>query len=278
VTGPVASGPATATPLRRFGIALALYAVFILALPFSRGLFTRLFPELERPLYDQDNALAGWFALAAGDPGPALKAGLGFVWLVASHAWLVALSSLIAVLAGVGVGILVTREGGRPFRQLADQLAAIGQTFPPVAVLALTVPVIGFGFAPALIALTLYSVLPILENTAAGIEHVPPAATDAAHGLGMTPLQVLAMVELPLAAPVILAGLRTSVTINIGTAAIASTVGAVSLGTPIIIGLNGANTAYVIQGALLVGGLAIVTDLGFAALQRMARPAGRAGP
>jgi osmoprotectant transport system permease protein len=84
--------------------------------------------------------------------------------------------------------------------------------------------------------------------------------------LGITPFELLMNIELPLAAPVILAGIRTAVTINISTAAIASTVGAVSLGSPIIIGLNGNNTAYVLQGALLVTGLALVVDLGFEAI------------
>jgi osmoprotectant transport system permease protein len=124
-------------------------------------------------------------------------------------------------------------------------------------------PLIGFGVAPAWVALALYGLLPIVQATIAGIESVPAAVRDAAVGLGLTPQQVLARVELPLALPVIVGGVRSSVIINIGTAAIASTVGAKTLGSPIIIGLAGFNTAYVIQGALLVGLLAVVTDLAF---------------
>jgi osmoprotectant transport system permease protein len=137
----------------------------------------------------------------------------------------------------------------------------MGQTFPPVAVLAIAVPLLGFGAWPALIALSLYGLLPVLENTIAGLEQVSPAALEAAEGMGMGATRRLASVELPLAAPVIMAGIRTSVTINIGTAAIASTVGASTLGTPIIVGLNGNNLAYVIQGALVVGTLAVLVDL-----------------
>jgi len=139
----------------------------------------------------------------------------------------------------------------------------MGHTFPPVAVLAIAVPVMGFSEKPAIIALVLYGLLPILQGTIAGIESVPSSAREIAEGVGMSRWQVLRKVELPLAAPVILAGIRTSVIINIGTAAIASTVGTQSLGSPIIIGLSGFNTAYVLQGALVVALLAIIVDMAF---------------
>ncbi|WP_259461833.1 ABC transporter permease, partial [Enterobacter sp. R1(2018)] len=121
---------------------------------------------------------------------------------------------------------------------------------------------------PAIIALVLYGLLPILQGTLAGIGAVPQATREIALGAGMSRWQVLYKVELPLAAPVILAGVRTSVIINIGTATIASTVGASTLGSPIIIGLSGFNTAYVIQGAILVALAAIVTDRLFERLLR----------
>lgn len=123
-----------------------------------------------------------------------------------------------------------------------------GADLPPVAVLAIAVPAIGFGQEPAIIALILYGVLPILQGTLAGIAAVPASVLSVAEGMGMSARQRLVKVELPLAAPVIIAGVRTSVIINIGTATIASTVGANTLGTPIIIGLSGFNTAYIIQG------------------------------
>ena len=132
-----------------------------------------------------------------------------------------------------------------------------------MAVLAVAVPVMGFSEQPAIIALVLYGLLPILQGTLAGIESVPPATREIARGVGMSARQILWRVELPLAAPVIVAGIRTSVIINIGTAAIASTVGTKTLGSPIIIGLSGFNTAYVIRGAAVVALLAIITDMLF---------------
>ncbi len=230
----------------RFLAALAVFVTLLLVLPYSGPLFAALFPDLDRPLYQQQS----------------------FVSLVVAHLWLVVAAALTATVFGIGAGVFVTRPQGREFRRLIETLSAMGQTFPPVAVLALSVPVIGFGFWPAFIALALYGILPISENTIAGLESVDPAAKEAAEGIGMTGWQRLLQIELPLAAPIILAGVRTSVTINIGTAAIASTVGAISLGSPIIIGLNGNNIAYVIQGAVLVSGLAIVVDMGFGVLSQ----------
>lgn len=215
------------------------FAALVFGLPLTKPIFAAWFPQLERPFYEADS----------------------FPALVLAHVLLVGASSLIATVIGVAAGIFVTRRSGAEFRGLVETVTAMGQTFPPVAVLAIAVPLIGFGTWPALIALSLYGLLPIVENTIAGLEQVPPAARDAAEGMGMGPARRLWSVELPLAAPVILAGVRTSVAINIGTAAIASTVGARTLGTPIIVGLNGNNLAYVIQGALVVGTLAVLADL-----------------
>jgi osmoprotectant transport system permease protein len=220
--------------------ALAFVAL-VLLMPRSRPLFAALFPHLERPLYEQDS----------------------FVDLAASHAALVALSSAAAAAIGVAAGIFATRPWGAEFRAMVETVTAAGQSFPPVAVLAIAVPIIGFGAEPALIALTLYGLLPVVANTIAGLSGVPAAAREAARGIGMSEGSILRQVELPLAAPVIIAGIRTSTVINVGTAAIASTVGARTLGSPIIIGLDAANVAYVLQGAVLVGSLAILLDLGF---------------
>jgi osmoprotectant transport system permease protein len=218
-----------------------LLVFFVLGMNELRPIFAAAFPQLERPVFTQDTFLA----------------------LTAGHLELVALSSAAAVVIGVSVGIFVTRRSGREFRPLVERTAAIGQTFPPVAVLAVAAPLIGFGEWPALIALALYGLLPIVQNTIAGIESVPHSAREAAEGLGMSATRILRRIELPLAMPVIIAGVRASTIINIGTAALASTVGAKSLGTPIIVGLAGFNTAYVIEGAIVVGLLAIVVDLCF---------------
>ena len=216
-------------------------ALLLLALPRLGPVFAALFPRLDRPLY-RGGHLAG---------------------LVFDHLALVAAASLAAAILGLAGGIAVTRPGGAPFRGLVEALAAIGQTVPPVAILALAVPALGFGAGPALLALTLYGILPVLAATVAGLGAVPAAATEAARGIGMGPAAILGRVELPLAAPVILAGIRVSVAINLGTAAIASTVGARTLGLPIILGLDGANTAYVLQGAVPLALLALLVDLAF---------------
>ena len=221
----------------------AVAALLLLAfgMPYTKPLFAALYPALDRPLYEQDS----------------------FVALLWSHLVIVGGSSLAAVAVGVAAGLAVTRQAGREFRPLVETLVAIGQTVPPVAVLAIAVPLIGFGTWPALIALALYGVLPVLRGTIAGLESVPAAVRDAAEGLGMRGPQRLWHAELPLALPVILAGVRTSVIVNIGTAAVASTVGAKTLGSPIIVGLSGFNTAYVIRGAAVVALLAVSVDLLF---------------
>jgi len=221
----------------------ALLALVGLTLGMSslKPLFAAGFPALDRPMYEQDSFLA----------------------LMLSHIGLVAVSSLVSVLLGWAAGVFATRPAGRAFRPMIETIVAMGQTIPPVAVLAIAAPLIGFGETPALIALALYGLLPVVQQTLAGLGSVPEDVLDAATGLGMTPAQRLWQVEWPLAWPVTLSGVRTSVIINIGTAAVASTVGAKTLGSPIIVGLSGFNTAYVLQGAVLVGLLAVVVDLGF---------------
>ena len=226
----------------------ALLLLLVLGMPHLQPLFAALFPQLDRPLYTQQS----------------------FAELALAHAALVALSSAISLVVGLCIGIFVTRRAGGEFRPALESIVAIAQTVPPVAVLAIAAPLLGFGALPALIALALYGLLPIVQATTAGLDAVDPAVREAADGMGMTRWQVLRRVELPLAWPVILAGTRSSVVINIGTAAIASTVGAQTLGTPIIVGLAGGNTAYVIQGAAVVALLAVVAD------QAMGRLAPRA--
>ncbi|WP_346798342.1 ABC transporter permease [Halomonas sp. Bachu 37] len=191
--------------------------------------------------------------------------------LLGQHLLVVTLAACVAIALGVSAAIAVTRPVGRDFLPLVAQLASIGQTFPPVAVLALAVPVLGFGTLPIIVALVLYGLLPIVRNTLAGLQDVDMNIKEAARGMGMTSGQILRKVELPIAAPVILAGIRTSVTINIATAAIGATVGASNLGDPIIAGIVNDNTAYVVQGAIVIGLLALTIDSAFEQLQRWLR-------
>ncbi|MES2944424.1 MAG: ABC transporter permease [Pseudomonadota bacterium] len=221
-------------------------AALVIWLPHSQPLFSSLFPQLDRPVYTQEP----------------------FAQLLWQHMLLVAVSSAAAVLLGTLLGLFVTRPAGLQFKPLLETVVSMGQTFPPVAVLAVAVPIVGFGDLPALMALALYGLLPVVQATVSGLQSVPEAVQQAARGLGLSAWQRLHQVEAPLALPVWLSGVRTSVVINIGTAAIASTVGAKTLGSPIIVGLSGFNTAYVLQGALLVGLLAVVVDTAFERLAR----------
>lgn len=194
-----------------------------------------------------------------------------FYVLLGRHLLVVGIAAIVTIIVGVLAGIAVTRERGSDFLPLVGQLASLGQTFPPVAVLALAVPVLGFGTLPIIVALMLYGLLPIVRNTLTGLQEVDNDIKTAAHAMGMTPAQTLRQVELPLAAPVILAGIRTSVTINIATAALGATVGASNLGDPIISGIVNGNMAYVVQGALVVALLALTVDSLFEVLERQIR-------
>jgi osmoprotectant transport system permease protein len=229
-----------------------LFAVLLLDMRLLRSAFAWGFPEVRPEIFDRAD----------------------FFELFLSHLGLVAAASAAAAAAGIGLAVFVTRPAGRDFRTLVNVLTTTGQTFPPAAVLALAVPALGFGPRPTVVALFLYGLLPIVENAIAGLEGVPAALRDAGEGMGLSRWQLLRQVELPLAAPVILAGVRVSVTIGIGTATIGSTVGALTLGTPIFDGLAGNKIPYVLQGAVLVALFAILTDLIFAGLERRLRPAG----
>jgi osmoprotectant transport system permease protein len=189
---------------------------------------------------------------------PAIYIQNSLLSLAVSHLEIVFIASGAASVVAVGCAILVTRPTGAEFLPLSRLIANIGQAFPPVAALALAVPVLGFGAAPTLLALFLYGLLPIFENALAGLTTLPTAVIDAADGMGMTALQRLLRIELPLALPVILGGIRLSVVIGIATATIGSTVAARTLGEVIIAGLLSNNLAFVVQGGLVVSALSVL--------------------
>jgi osmoprotectant transport system permease protein len=226
--------------------AYALLAAFLLTPQTFAPLFAPLSQHGAPAIYDQGNLLS--LALAQ----------LGTVLLAAAASTFVA----------VGLGILVTRSSGAEFLPLSRTLVNIGQTFPPVAVLAVAVPLVGFGEAPTLIDLFAYGLLPIFENTIAGLQSCPPAVIDAANGMGMSARERLVSVELPLAMPLILEGIRLSLVINVGTATIGSTVAAKGLGEVIIAGLLSDNTAFILQGGLVTGLMAILLYDAMAALEK----------
>jgi osmoprotectant transport system permease protein len=221
------------------------FAALLVRMDVLRPLLHQAFPGVEPVVYDRDSFLA----------------------LFLSQLGLVATASFGASFVGVALAVFVTRPSGRDFRAMVNALATVGQTFPPAAVLAIAVPMVGFGARPTVIALFLYGLLPIIENSVAGLQGVPSGVREAAEGMGLSAWQRLYKVELPLAAPVILAGIRISVTIGIGTATIGSTVGALTLGTPIFDGLVTNKLPFVLEGAVLVALFAILTDLLFARLE-----------
>jgi osmoprotectant transport system permease protein len=204
----------------------------------------------------------------AGEKGKGL---LPYLWegratilsLTRRHVLLVLVSLGFAILAAVPLGLVLERtpRGAEPV------IRAVGviQTLPGIALLAFMIPLIGIGVVPALVALFLYSLYPILRNTYTGVRDAAPEAVDAALALGMTPRQILRHVRLPLAAPVIMAGIRTSAVINVGTATLAAFIGAGGLGDPIAAGLALSDTKMILSGALPAALLALVADvvLGF---------------
>lgn len=190
--------------------------------------------------------------------------------LTLSHLRTVFLATLASISLALTLGIFVTRPSGAEFLPLSRSLVHIGQTFPPIAVLAIAVPLVGFGEKPTFIALFLYGLLPIFENTLTGLTQVSPQTLEAARGMGMSPRQRLFQVELPLALPIILAGIRLSVIISLGTATIGSTVAAKGLGEVIIAGLQSNNIAFVLQGGLVVALLAVLIHDGLGLVERFA--------
>ena len=199
---------------------------------------------------------------------PAIYDQGNLLMLALAHLGTVCCAAAASTLVAVALGVLVTRPGGREFLPLSRTLVNIGQTFPPVAVLALAVPLVGFGEEPTLIALFVYGLLPIFENTVVGLQTCPPAVLEAASGMGMSGRQRLLDVELPLAMPLILEGVRLSLVINVGTATIGSTVAAKGLGEVIIAGLLSNNTAFVLEGGLVTGLMAILLYDALALLER----------
>ena len=226
--------------------ALALLLAFLLMPQSFAPLFAPLTQYGAPPIYDQGNLLT----------------------LALAHLGTVCCAAAASTIVAVGLGILVTRPSGAQFLPLSRTLVNIGQTFPPVAVLAVTVPLVGFGEKPTLIALFAYGLLPIFENTIVGLQTCPPQVLEAANGMGMSPRQRLLSVELPLALPLILEGIRLSLVINVGTATIGSTVAAKGLGEVIIAGLLSNNNAFILQGGLVTGLMAILLYDALAGIER----------
>ena len=192
------------------------------------------------------------------------------------HVWLVAITMLFAIAIGVPLGILVSRRPwlSKPILGTAN----VAETIPSLALFGFLLPVPWLGARAdrlAIVALTLYALLPIIRNTAAGISAVDPAVREAARGMGMTDGQILVHVELPLSCSTILAGIRVATVLTIGIATIAAAVGAGGLGEFIFRGLAMVNNPLILAGAIPSAILALGADFLFGVLERRLRPGGK---
>ena len=218
---------------------------------------------------------------AAGEGRPAVALSLpAYMWgqraTIARHTG----RHLVLVIVSLAAGILVALPLGLALerrRSMAEpviRIVGLLQTIPSIALLAFMIPVLGIGVLPALVALFLYSLFPIVRNGYTGVRDADAAAVGAATALGMTPGQVLRHIRLPLAAPVIMAGIRTAAVITVGTATLAAFIGAGGLGEPIVAGLALSNSRMILSGALPAAGLALAVDGVLAAVERAVRPGG----
>lgn len=197
-----------------------------------------------------------------------------------AHLWTTILLSVypivLSFVIALPLGIVTARRPIAAF--LSSNLSGLARAIPSLVFLAVMVPIFGIGFAPSVIALTLLGIPPILLNTIAGLQGIDPAAIDAAKGMGMTRMQILRRVELPLALPVIAAGARIAAIQIVATTPIAALIGAGGFGEYILAGVNVLDYAQATAGALGIVVLALLTEGLFAVLQRVSTPAGvRAG-
>jgi osmoprotectant transport system permease protein len=190
--------------------------------------------------------------------------------LTLRHLLLVCASLAFAVLIGVPLGLLLERRAAKAESVIRG--VGVIQTLPGIALLAFMIPLFGIGVVPALLALVLYSLYPIVRNTFTGVRDADPSAVDAARALGMTDAQILQQVRLPLAAPVIMAGIRTAAVIDVGTATLAAFIGAGGLGEPIVSGLALSDTRMILSGAIPAALLALAVDATLAGVERFVRP------
>ncbi|MBL7208639.1 MAG: ABC transporter permease [Dehalococcoidia bacterium] len=197
-----------------------------------------------------------------------------------SHLWIVFVANGIAVVLGIALGLYITGKGRDHVADAVLYLAEITMTIPSLALFGLLMLLLSsiglkaIGFLPAVIALVVYGQLPILRNTYTAIRQIDPPIIEAGKGMGMNERQILLKLKLPLAVPVIMAGLRNAIVINIGIAAIAALIGAGGLGVPIFRGLRNARMDLIILGGASVSILALLIDALMSRLERWVTPKG----
>jgi osmoprotectant transport system permease protein len=190
------------------------------------------------------------------------------------HVELVAVSTLLTVAIGVPLGVLLTRRWVGPASSGILGLANAGQAVPSIGVLVILAILFGVGFWMAVVALVLYALLPVLRNTMVGIRQVDPALLDAGRGMGMSSMQVLATIELPLAVPVMLAGIRVALILNVGVATLAAFTNAGGLGSIISAGIALNRTPVLVVGSVLTIALALTVGWLAGLAERLLRPHG----
>ena len=195
-------------------------------------------------------------------------------FLSVQHMELAAISGGLAILIGLIVGIVLSRRALRRIAEPVMQTLNVGSTMPTLAVLALSMSVLGIGALPAIFALWLMTLLPIVRNTYIGILEVPAYLIESATGMGMRPWQILWRVELPNALYVIFAGIRTAVTVNVGTVPLAFLIGAGGLGELIFTGIDLSEPGMMLAGAIPTALLAVITDFVIALVTRIVVPRG----
>jgi osmoprotectant transport system permease protein len=219
-----------------------------------------------------ERAVAAAFLSADGGGTDADSLWRRLARTTAEHLTLVALSLGAAIAVALPLGILAFR---RPrLGQAILAAAGVAQTIPSLALFVFMIPLVGIGGPPALIALFLYSLLPIVRNTHAGLAGIPASLRDSAEALGLPRGAVLRRIELPLAAPSILAGIKTAAVINVGTATLGALIGAGGYGQPILTGIRLADTGLILEGAIPAALLALATQGLFELLERRIVPRG----
>lgn len=193
---------------------------------------------------------------------------------ILDHLQLVAVAAVVVLAVGIPLGVLLTRGPFRRASPLVLGVANTGQAAPAIGLFVLLATWLGFGFGSAVVALVLYSVLPVLRNTMVGLQGVDARLVEAGRGMGMSALAVLLRVELPLAVPVVLSGVRTALVLLVGTATLATFIDGGGLGLLITTGINLNLDTLLYSGALLVALLALAVDWVGRVVETLARPKG----
>jgi osmoprotectant transport system permease protein len=260
--------PAVAVPQARSAPPIA---------PAERARLTRIGRYFAMPVVLATACLAMFLYLNSIELDSIEKRRINFDFIshaIWQHIKLTAVSTVLVVVIAVSLGILLTRPGARRFAPVALTVSNIGQAIPSIGLIVLLALVWDVGFAPALVALVAYSVVPVLRNTMVGLDQVDRSLLEAGRGMGMTRTGVLLRIELPLAVPIILAGVRTALIINVGTATLATFTGAGGLGDLINNGLRLGRETVVFTGGALTAILALFIDWLGSVAEDVLRPKG----